>query len=140
MSNEWNFRPVFIRSRKLRRVFVVQFPEVRGRKPSLVTLYATDAKMSPTGVISSYCGRWAIEETFDDEKEHLAMDQPLCWSRKAVERIVPMILFLHTILWIWAERARLGRQSALRKEPWNRSTQNLSLGDIIEIACDKHIL
>lgn len=27
-----------------------------------------------------------------------------------------------------------------RKAPWNRSTQNLSLGDIIEIACDKHIL
>ena len=125
---------------QLLRVVVVQFPEVRGKKPSLVTLYATDTEMSPEEIIEAYCRRWAIEETFHDAKGHLGMDEPQCTSRKAVERMVPTILFMHSILWMWAGRARLGRQAASRKAPWNRSTQNLSLGDIIEIAREKHTM
>ena len=124
---------------QLLRVVVVQFTEVKGKKPPLVTLYATDPEMSPEKVIEAYCRRWAIEETFHDAKGRLGLDEPQCRSRKAVEHMAPTILFLHAILWMWAGRARLGRQAASRKAPWNRSTQNLSLGDIIEIAREKHL-
>ena len=82
---------------------------------------------------------WSIEETFQDAKGHLGLDEPQCRSRKAVERMVPTILYLHAILWLWAGRERLGSQAAKRKAPWNRTTTNLSMGDILEIAQEKHL-
>ena len=124
---------------RLLRVVVVQFPEEKGRKPPLVTLYSTDLDMSPEEIIESYCRRWSIEETFQDAKGHLGLDEPQCRSRKAVERMVPTILYLHAILWLWAGKERLGCQAAKRKAPWNRSTTNLSMGDILEIAREKHL-
>ena len=124
---------------RLLRVVVVQFPEEKGKKPSLVTLYSTDLDMSPEEIIESYCRRWSIEETFQDAKGQLGLDEPQCRSRKAVERMVPTILYLHAILWLWAGRERLGRQAAKRKAPWNRGTTNLSLGDILEITREKHL-
>ena len=124
---------------KLLRVVVVQFPETKGKKPLHVTLYSTDSEMSPDKVIEAYCRRWAIEETFHDAKGHLGMDKPQSRSRKAVERLAPTILYLHAILWMWAGRAGLGSQAAKRKAPWNRLTKNLSMGDIIEIARERHI-
>jgi len=124
---------------KLLRVVVVQFPETKGKKPMPVTLYSTDPEMSPDKVIEAYCRRWAIEETFHDAKGHLGMDEPQCRSRKAVERMAPTILYLHAILWMWAGRAGLGSQAAERKASWNRLTKNLSMGDIIEIARERHI-
>ena len=124
---------------RLLRVVVVQFPEEKGRKPPLVTLYSTDLDMSPAEIIEAYCRRWSIEETFQDAKGHLGLDEPQCRSRKAVERMVPTILYLHAILWLWAGKERLGRQAARRKAPWNRTTTNLSMGDILEIAQEKHL-
>ena len=124
---------------RLLRVVVVQFPEDKGKKPALVTLYSTDLDMSPEEIIESYCRRWSIEETFQDAKGQLGLDEPQCRSRKAVERMVPTILYLHAILWLWAGRERLGRQAAKRKAPWNRRTTNLSLGDILEITREKHL-
>lgn len=119
---------------RLLRVVLVQFPEHKGRKPALVTLYSTDLEMAPAEVIEAYCRRWSIEETFHDAKGHLGMDESQSWSRKAVERMLPTVMYMHSILWIWAGRERLERQAATRKAPWNRSTKNLSMGDIIEIA------
>jgi hypothetical protein len=124
---------------RLLRVVVVQFPEEKGRKPPLVTLDSTDLDMSPAEIIEAYCRRWSIEETFQDAKGHLGLDEPQCRSRKAVERMVPTILYLHAILWMWAGKERLGRQAAKRKTPWNRSTTYLSMGDIQEIAREKHL-
>ncbi|MBI1325706.1 transposase [bacterium] len=124
---------------RLLRVVIVQFPEEKGRKPALVTLYSTDLDMSPAEIIEAYCRRWSIEETFQDAKGHLGLDEPQCRSRKAVKRMVPTILYLHAILWLWAGRERLGRKAEKRKAPWNRSTVNLSMGDILEIAREKHL-
>ena len=121
------------------RVVVVQFPESKGKQRSLVTLYSSDPSMRPEEIITAYCRRWSIEETFHDAKGHLGMDQPQSSSRKAVERMVPMILYMHSILWIWAGVEQLDRETATSKAPWNRSTQNLSMGDIIAIAREKQL-
>ena len=56
-----------------------------------------------------------------------------------MERMAPTILYLHAILWMWAGCAGLGSQAAERKASWNRLTKNLSMGDIIEIARERHI-
>lgn len=121
---------------RLLRVVVVQFPDEKGRKPPLVTLYSTDLDMSPAEIIEAYCRMWSIEETFQDA---MGLDEPQCRSRKAVERMAPTILYLHAILWLWAGQERLGRQAANRKAPWNRWTTNPSMGDILEIAREKHL-
>jgi hypothetical protein len=53
----------------------------------------------------------------------IGMDQPQSWSRKSVERMVPTILYMHSILWIWAGVEHLERETAARRAPWNQSTK-----------------
>ncbi|MFM1802621.1 MAG: hypothetical protein RJA81_1973, partial [Planctomycetota bacterium] len=69
----------------------------------------------------------------------IGMDQPQSWSRKSVERMVPTILYMHSILWIWAGVEHLERETAARKARWNRSTKNLSMKDIIAFAREKQL-
>lgn len=44
---------LYQRPSQLLQVVVVQFPEVRGKKSSLVTLYATDPEISPEEIIKA---------------------------------------------------------------------------------------
>lgn len=124
---------------ELRVVVARLVDDESGKTEPIVTFYSTNPKMGAAEVIELYCKRWAIEETFQEAKEHLGLEEPQCRSRKAVERIVPSILYLHTILWKNAGEESLERQAAARKAPWNRSTVNLSLGDIISILREKHL-
>jgi hypothetical protein len=125
--------------RVLRVVLVRIMDEKSGKAGPLVTLHSTDPAMSAEEVIETYCQRWSIEETFQEAKEYLGLEEPQCRSRKAVERMVPSIFYLHTILWQWAGEERLEREAASRKSPWNRATKNLSIGDIISILRENHL-
>ena len=124
---------------EMRVVVVRMVDEASGKAEPPVTFYSTDLKMNAASVIESYSKRWAIEETFQEAKEYLGLEEPQCRSRKSVERLVPSILYLHSILWQNAGEEGLEREAVARKAPWNRSTENLSLGDIISILREKHL-
>lgn len=122
------------------RVVVVQLPETKGKnQPKLVTLFSTNVAMSAQEVIESYCRRWSIEETFHEVKSHMGFEEPQSWSEKAVRRIAPTILILHSLLWLWASREKLDKRTIKMKAPWNRKTENLSIADILEIMREKQV-
>jgi hypothetical protein len=61
----------------------------------------TDTTADPAWVAAHYAGRWAIEVTFRDAKQHLGAQDPQCWVRAGPERAACLALWLHAAIWLW---------------------------------------
>jgi len=59
--------------------------------------FTTDLSMSEVEIIESYTGRWNIETTFQECKEHLGLDSTRNRSETSVLRSVPCLLALYTL-------------------------------------------
>jgi len=60
--------------------------------------YTTDLSMSAKAVIEMYGGRWNIETTFQEMREHLGLETTRGWSRQTVLRMAPCLFCLYTIV------------------------------------------
>jgi hypothetical protein len=60
--------------------------------------FTTDMSMSEVEIIESYTGRWNIETTFQECKEHLGLDSTRNWCESSVRRSVPCLLALYTVV------------------------------------------
>jgi hypothetical protein len=60
------------------RLTVVRDPD--GRQPDDYFI-TTDTSAQPAWVAAHYAGRWGIEVTFRDAKQHLGAQDPQCWVR-----------------------------------------------------------
>lgn len=49
--------------------------------------------------------RWSVEVTFYDSKQHLGLEQPQGWSRRAVERTASMAMLLYSLVVLWFAQA-----------------------------------
>jgi hypothetical protein len=63
--------------------------------------YTTDLSMSATAVIEMYGGRWNIETTFQEMREHLGLETTRGWSRRTVLRMAPCLFCLYTLIVIF---------------------------------------
>ena len=63
--------------------------------------YTTDLSMSATAVIEMYGGRWNIETTFQEMREHLGLETTRGWSRPTVLRMAPCLFCLYTLVVIF---------------------------------------
>jgi hypothetical protein len=61
----------------------------------------TDTTASPAWVAAHYAGRWTIEVTFRDAKQHLGVEDPQTWKRQGPERAAALGLWLHAAVWLW---------------------------------------
>ena len=52
-------------------------------------------------VIEQYAGRWSIEDTFKNVKQHLAGHTPQSWKHKGPERTAAFSLWLYSLVWLW---------------------------------------
>lgn len=60
--------------------------------------FTTDVLMSATDVIEMYGGRWNIETTFQEMREHLGLETTRGWSKQTVLRMAPCLFCLYTII------------------------------------------
>ena len=60
--------------------------------------FTTDLSMSEVEIIESYTGRWNIETTFQECKEHLGLDSTRNRTETSVLRSVPCLLALYTLV------------------------------------------
>ena len=60
--------------------------------------FTTDMSMSEVEIIESYTGRWNIETTFQECKEHLGLDSTRNRTETSVRRSVPCLLALYTLV------------------------------------------
>ena len=70
-----------------------------GRQPDDFFL-ATDTDADPAEVAATYTGRWSIEITFRDTKQHLGGQDPQTWKRRGPERAAALSLWLYTAIWL----------------------------------------
>jgi len=63
--------------------------------------FTTDLTATGAEVASRYAGRWSIEVTFRDAKQHLGGEDPQCWKRQGPERAAAISLWLHGLIWCW---------------------------------------
>lgn len=87
-----------VNQRDLVRLVVVRDPD--GIEPDDFFI-TTDITATGADVASRYAGRWSIEVTFRDVKQHLGGENPQSWKRQGPERAAALSLWLHSLVWCW---------------------------------------
>jgi hypothetical protein len=87
-------------ARALRVVAVEPLTGGRGKQ----AFYSTRLEDTAEQVLTSYSGRWSIEETFAGGKSFLGFEEPQGWSRQAVLRTAPIALLLYSLTVLWFAR------------------------------------
>ena len=97
-------------------------------------LFTTDVLLSPAEVVSGYAGRWCIEETIKNTKQHLGAQQPQTWTRRGPERAAMLSLLLYSLVWLWYLRQcrrRFSLVRRLRSSPWYPDKRTPSFVDAL---------
>jgi hypothetical protein len=61
-------------------------------------LFTTDAELTPDAVVSTYCGRWSIETTFQEARSALGLETTRGRCRSTVVRAAPCLFGLYTVV------------------------------------------
>ena len=84
-------------------------------------LFCTEQEAAPAQIIARYVGRWNIEVTFEEARRHLGVATQRQWSQRAVERTLPCLLGLFSLVTLLADAlhgaALPARQSAWYTKP-----------------------
>jgi hypothetical protein len=89
--------------------------------------FATDPSMSPTQIIEMYGGRWNIETTFQEMREHFGLETTRGWSKGTVLRMAPCLFLLYSLVVVFydtmphssprlRERGWIGKQAVTLSE------------------------
>ena len=85
--------------------------------------YCTDASLSPSRIVTLYTGRWSIEVTFQEARQHLGFHTPRSWTRASVLRTAPCLLGLFSLVCLIYDRhAKAGRAETLAT-PWHAKAE-----------------
>ena len=63
--------------------------------------FTTDLTLSPKQIVEFFTGRWAIEVTFEESREHLGFGTTRGWSQQTVLRAEPCLLGLYSLVALW---------------------------------------
>lgn len=99
--------------------------------------FTTDVDSRPEDVISRYAGRWAIEDTFRNVKQHLGGSEPQCWRGEGPRRAAAFSLVIYSTVWLWYIKTNGSRMSWSRV-PWYRDKKRPSFLDAL--ACLRRAL
>ena len=80
--------------------------------------YSTDPTLSPSRIITLYTGRWSIEVTFQETRQHLGLATPRNRKEKSVLRTVPWLLGLFSVIAVLFEHHTRGKTPQPRTYPW----------------------
>lgn len=113
---------------------LMRFVLIRGwpghNKPDL--LVTTDTTMTAEQVITRYCHRWSIEETFRWAKGRLGFEDPQSRTEGAVTRTAPMALWVYSLVVLWYARWSKRRTTLpFRPAPWNTTKTTPSFSDML---------
>jgi len=84
-------------------------------KPTV--LFCTDEGVTPLQIVAWYVGRWNIEVTFEESRSYLGVETQRQWSRRAIERTMPCLLGLVSLVALMAH-ALHGADVPTRQAAW----------------------
>lgn len=144
--DEWVDALIDVRGQQVRRLLwclPVVWYEVCPDRPFLLVIvrdpdrkqpddffFSTDLAMLPEHVAAAYAGRWSIEVTNRDVKQHLGGQDPQCWARKGPERAAALSMWLYSVIWLWY-LACYGAQPTWTSHPWNAAKHAPSFADAL---------
>ena len=112
-----------------RRLRVVALQPLTGGRPRQA-FYSTDLALTAEQVLTLYARRWAIEQTFQENKTPLGFEDPQGWTRRAVERTAPTGMLLYSLIVLWFAAAGQRRYRPLHR-PWYRTKRAPSFADML---------
>ena len=80
--------------------------------------YCTDPSLSPSRIVTLYTGRWSIEVTFQETRQHLGFHTPRSWTKASVLRTAPCLLGLFSLVCLIYHRHTRGEGSGPRSTAW----------------------
>jgi hypothetical protein len=95
--------------------------------------FTTDKSLSPAAIVECYVRRWNIEVTFEETRRHLGIATLRNRTHNAVNRSVPLLLSLYSLIIVWfasGDRSRITKPNAA---PWYPKTA-LTFSDLIDCA------
>jgi hypothetical protein len=125
----WSRKLLWYRVAKDRPLLLVIVRDPDGIQPDDYFI-TTDTNATPAWVAAHYAGRWSIEVTFRDEKQHLGGEDPQCWKRLGPERAACLALWLHAAIWLWYLQV-WGTQRSWTPTPWYPSKSHASFADAL---------
>jgi len=94
--------------------------------------FTTNLLLGIPEIIAGYGSRWAIECFFRDVKQFLGFGDSQARKKNAVERIVPFVGMLYSVLVIWfLEIGHLSKHVHVPVRPWYTHKTGLSFQDIL---------
>lgn len=112
-----------------RQVLLVIVRDPQRRQPDDF-FFTTDLSAHPTWVAGHYAGRWSIEDTFRNVKQHLGGQQPQSWSGHGPERAAMLSMWIYTAVWCWYIRV-IGTRPSWPNLPWYTAKRTPSFPDAL---------
>jgi DDE superfamily endonuclease len=97
-------------------VLLVIVRDPQGRQPDDF-FFTTDVDCAPEWVAEHYAGRWSIEDTFRNVKQHLGGQEPQSWNHQGPERAAGLSLWIYSAIWLWYLTTQ-GTAVTWRRRPW----------------------
>jgi hypothetical protein len=108
---------------------VVAVEPLTGGRPRQA-FYSTDHAATAEQVLLWYARRWSLEVAFHDSKGSLGFEEPQSWSRRAVERLAPMAMWLYSLVVLWFVQEG-HRHYQPPERPWYPQKMHPSFADML---------
>ena len=94
-------------------------------------LMSTDVNLAPEKIIEFYIGRWNLEVTFEETREHLGIETQRQWSDKAIARTTPILMAFYSLICLAADKAHTEEEPLeVAKAAWYEK-DNAAFSDLI---------
>ncbi len=84
--------------------------------------YSTDSQLTATEIIEAFVGRWDIEGTFEEMREHLGLETTRGRSRNTVLRVESCQFLLYSLIVYWYAQLDSKKEAAVVWYSWPGKT------------------
>lgn len=95
--------------------------------------FTTDRSLTPEEIVACYIRRWSIEVTFEEARRHLGIETLRNRTCNAVQRSVPMLFALYSIIVSWFVLFKSEDKDYINRAPWYKK-QHVTFSDMIKAA------
>lgn len=89
-----------------------------------------DMSLQPIEMIEQFVGRWNLEVTFRESREHLGIETQRQWSDKAIARTTPILFSLYSLIILIADTLHLQEPMQPVTTAWYKKS-NVTFSDVL---------
>ena len=138
-AEEWTTVTLTLRGKQAERLLLSRQVLWYGLLPEhlvLLVIVRDPAGVQPDNFFFS-AGRWSIEDTFRNVKQHLGGQQPQSWKYQGPERAAGLSLWIYSATWLWYLTTQ-GSAVTWKRRPWYPKKATPSFADAL--ACLRRTL